>query len=56
MIIEFTDFMWMASVGCLLFLGIAAAALYAVRLRLTSDNGDDRKDLSTNRPSQQSSL
>ncbi|MDT2022635.1 hypothetical protein [Methylocella sp. CPCC 101449] len=55
MIIEFTDFMWMASVGCLLFLGIAAAALYAVRLRLTSDKGD-RQDLSTNRPSQQSSL
>lgn len=55
MIIEFTDFMWMASVGCLLFLGIAAAALYAVSLRLTSDKGD-RQDLSTSRPSQQSSL
>ncbi|MDH7794572.1 MULTISPECIES: hypothetical protein [unclassified Beijerinckia] len=55
MIIDYADFMWMAGIGSVLMLGIAAVALYALRLHLVS-KAETSRDLSTNKPSQQSQL
>lgn len=55
MIIDYADFMWMAGIGSMLMLGIAAVALYALRLHLVS-KAETSRDRSTSKPSQQSQL
>lgn len=47
MIIEFDNFVWLAGIGSLLLLAIAAAALYGIKLRLSAS----REKTAQNAPS-----